>query len=385
MKILLYSQGVWPIDDAVLQPDRHQIDRIQGELVELVKAVFMGHPDLVLLTGFEDAIGFTQALKDLCTALPNATIGVYSPRTKPELLVEMMRAGVRDVFTDCDAHTLAQVLDRVDLRIQLAQPSKSRVLGVFSGKGGDGGSCVAANLAYALAHIDHSQGPESRVLLIDLSLPFGDLEMYLTNQNDIKDLADVSAEANRMDGSLLNNLVQHVSPTLDLIVSPASLDKVVQIESEKIQKLIQIAAKSYGFVVLDLGSSMGQISLSVLDRLDEVFLVGSPILPSIKRTSQILKALKELDIADEKISIVINRSDQPSPITHHEIETVIGKPARCHLPDDHDGVQDALLRGKSILKLKPDSKLSLALNELASQITGVLIRKKSIWQRLRKK
>jgi pilus assembly protein CpaE len=385
MNILLYALGVWPIDDAVLQPTHHHIERIQGELTDLVKVVSVRHPDLVLLTSFEQAHGFLEELEGLCAALPHATIGVYIPQAKPELLVEMMRAGVRDVFTDCQALTLQHVLDRAAQRIENAKPIQSRVLGLISGKGGDGGSCVAANLAYALAHMDQGRGSEIRVLLIDLSLPFGDLEMYLTNQQDIKDLADISAEADRLDFSLLNNMVHHVTPTLDLIVSPTSLDKVVRIESEPIRKLIHIAARHYSFVVLDLGSAMGQISLSVLDQLDEVFLIGSPALTSIKRTRQIITSLQELELADDKISIVINRCDQKSAITHHEIETVIGKPTRCLLPLEEEGIQDSLLRGKTIMALKPDSKFSQALNELASEMTGVSIRKKSLWQRLRKK
>jgi pilus assembly protein CpaE len=160
---------------------------------------------------------------------------------------------------------------------------------------------------------------------------------------------------------------------------------VVRIESEQIRKLINVAARHYNFVVLDLGSTMGQVSLSVLDQLDEVFLIGSPILPSIRRSSQIIKSLKELELPDNKISIVINRSDQQSSITHRDIENVLGKSARCLLPADHDGVQDSLLKGKTIMELKPDSKFAQAINDLASQITGVLIRKKSLWQRLRKK
>jgi pilus assembly protein CpaE len=385
MKILLYALENWPIDDALLHPEHHQIERIQGKLTELVKVVALRQPDLVLLTSFEHAAGFLEELEVLCAALPNSTIGVYIPQAKPDLLVNMMRAGVRDVFTDCQAITIQQVLERAAMRIQNAQPIKSRVLGIISGKGGDGGSCTAANLAYAIAHIDQRQSTGIRVLLIDLSLPFGDLEMYLTNQSDPKNLADISAEADRLDSSLLNNLVRHITPKLDLIASPASLDKVVQIESEQIRKLINVATRHYNFVVLDLGSSMGQISLSVLDQLDEVFLIGSPILPSIKRSSQIIKSLKELEVPDNKISIVINRCDQESSITQREIENVLGKPAQCLLPADYESMQDSLLRGKTIMELTPGSKFSVAINNLASKITGILIRKKTLWQRLRKK
>lgn len=385
MNILLYAPGAWPIDDALLDPTQHQIERLQGGLTELVKATSTRQPDLILLTGYESSAEFLQEIEGLCVALPNATIGVFQPQASPDQLVEMMRAGVRDVLTDCRQETVHQVLERAMARQKNLQPIRSRVLGVITSKGGDGGSCVTANFAHALAHIDQRRRASTRVLVIDLSLPFGDLEMYLANQTGMKDLVDVSAEADRLDRSLLDSMVHHATPKLDLIVSPSSFEKVVRVQPEQIRRLVNIARRHYNYVVLDLGSSLDQVSLSVLDQLDGIFLVGSAILPSIRRSSQILKLLTALDIPDSAVSVIINRFDTQGSISRQEMENVIGKTIRTFLPPEHAGIANSLLRGKTVMELLPESKFAQAINEWASQITGVPIRKKSLWQRLRKK
>jgi pilus assembly protein CpaE len=188
MKILLFASLAWPIDDALLDPQQHQIERVKGSLSELIQAASARQPNLVLVTGFEPNSGLLRELESLCAALPQATVVVYEPQIGPGLLMDMMRAGVRDVLTDCQPATVRQVLDRALIRLQNAQPFKSKVMGVITVKDGDWGSCVTANLGYALAELSHA-----RVLLMDLSLPFGDLDMYLTDQTDLKDLVDISA------------------------------------------------------------------------------------------------------------------------------------------------------------------------------------------------
>jgi len=380
MNILLYAPGAWPISDALLDPSVNQIQRLQGGLSDMLSTISLHQPDLVLLTGLDAGTGFLKELENLCIALPQATVVVYQPQVNPGMLMDMMRAGVRDVLMDCQPQTVRQVLDRAAMRRQNALPFKSRIYGIITAKGGDGGSCVAANLAYAMA-----QQPGTRVALLDLSQPFGDLEMYLTNQTDLKDLADVSAEADRLDRSLLDSMLHHVTPNLHLVVSPATFDKVVRLQPEHVLKLIEITSRHYNHVILDMGTSLDQINLSALDKMSEITLVGSTNLPSIRHITQILKLLKTLDYPDNIISVVVNQFSSRSPITQPELEKAIGKSIRFLLPTEHEGVQNSLLKGKTVMELLPDSTFAQTITTWASQITGIAMRKKSLWQRLRMK
>lgn len=380
MKILLYSSQSWPVDEALLMPQHHQIERVQGPLDALAGTVHACQPDLLLLSGYTPSSPLLGALDTLSAQRPAMSIAVHLPQTTADLLLDLMHVGVREVIPDSTAASLTPVLERAVQKTLRAQPAKSKVIGIITVKDGDWGSCVSANLGYALSELT-----QAKVLLMDLSIPFGDLDMYLTSQTDMKDLVDVSSEADRMDSSLLESLVHPLRPNLDLIVSPTSFEKVLRVQTDQIKRLVQVAASHYSYVVLDMGTALDKVSLSVLDQVDEICLVASSILPSIRRLSQILKLLQTLDYDDARISVVVNRFDERGPISRQEMEKVIGKSIRCHLALDHAGMQNSLLKGKSIMELRPESKFAEAVRQLAAQIAGAPVHKKTLWQRLRMK
>jgi pilus assembly protein CpaE len=177
-------------------------------------------------------------------------------------------------------------------------------------------------------------------------------------------------------------MVHHVTPNLHLIVSPTSFHKVVRVQPEQIKRLVDIASRHYNYVVLDMGTSLDQVCLSVLNQVDEICLVASSILPSIRRASQIIKLLKTLDYADDTVSVVVTRFDEQG---RQEMEKAMGKSIRCHLSLEHASMQNSLLQGKAIMEIRPDSSFAQAIRAWASQITGAPIPKKSLWQRLRMK
>ena len=120
MNILLFAPEAWPIDDTLLDPQRHQIERVKGSLSELIKVATTQQPDLVLLTGFATDAYLPKVLENLCVAMPAVTVAVYQPQVSTGQLMELMRAGVRDVITDCQPATVQQVLQRALARLQSA-------------------------------------------------------------------------------------------------------------------------------------------------------------------------------------------------------------------------------------------------------------------------
>jgi len=379
MNIVAYSSQPWKVSDEQLELGHHQLTRQVGELRVMVRQITLQKPDLVFLVGFEPGEpNYIQEVEKLCLALPNAAIVVLHPQAQPETLLALMRAGVREVIDDSAAETLKQVIGRAHLRTKGTTISQGRVLGFVSSKGGDGASCIAANLAFAL-----SQVPDTRVLAVDLSLPFGDLDMYLTRENHTQDLADISSQSDRLDQSLLDSMVQHIRPTLDLIPSPATFEKIVHIEPERVSELINMAKNSYNCILVDFGSSIDRVGIWILEHLDDLCLVSTPSLASLRRASQLLKLWKECEKPIPPIEIILNRADSTARLSGAEIEKVIGKPVDRRLPPDAEAVQDSLLTGQSILQVAPKSKFSKAVIDWAAHLTGGNHHKSSLWQRLK--
>jgi pilus assembly protein CpaE len=380
MNIVAYSPEPWEVPDIQLElGGQHQLARLVGELGGMVRQLTTQKPDLVFLVGFDPTDPhYIQELEKLCLALPHAAIVALHPQAQPELLLSLMRAGVREVIIDSAPETLQQVIGRAHVRTKGASISQGRVFGFVSSKGGDGSSCIAANLAFAL-----SQGPDTRVLAIDVSLPFGDLDMYLTGDNHPQDLADISSQSDRLDQSLLDSMVQHLSPSLDLIPSPTTFDKIVHIEPSRVSELIHIATNFYDYILVDFGSFLDQVGIWVLEHLDELCIVCTPSLPSLRRAGQLLKLWKESEKPISCVEIILNRADTSVPISSSEIEKVIGRPINKRFPTDAEAVQESLLIGQSILQVAPRSKLSKTFVDWAAHLTGSSPIKHSLWQRLK--
>jgi pilus assembly protein CpaE len=379
MNIVSYSPQPWEVPDTQLALGQHQLIRLVGKPGGMVRQLTAQNPDFVFLAGFDASEPhYIQELEKLCLALPHAAIVALHPQAQPELLLSLMRAGVREVIVDSTPETLQQVIERAHLRAKGGNISQGRVFGFVSSKGGDGSSCIAANLAFAL-----SQEPDTRVLAVDLSLPFGDLDLYLTGDNHPQDLADISSQSDRLDQSLLDSMVQHLSPTLDLIPSPVSFEKIVHIEPERVSKLMHIATNFYDYILVDLGTSFDQVGIWVIEQLDELCIVSTPSLPSLRRGGQLLKLSKEFDKPMSRIEIILNRADTSLPISSTEIEKVIGRPINKRFPSDAEAVQEALSIGQPLLQVAPNSKLSKTIVDWAAHLTGNSQRKRSLWERLK--
>jgi pilus assembly protein CpaE len=355
--------------------------RLVGELGLMVRQLTAKKPDVAFLVGFDPTnLLYIKEVEKLCRALPQAAIVALHPQTHPELLLSLMRAGVREVIVDSDSETLRQVIDRAYLRTQAPNLSQGQVIGFVSSKGGDGGSCIAANLAFALSEL-----PNTRVLAVDIALPFGDLDMYLTGDSHAQNLADISSESDRLDQQLLDSMVQHISSMLDLIPSPTTFDKIVDIDPEHVSKLIQIATNFYDYILVDFGSSIDQVGSWVLEHLEELCIVLTPSLPSVRRAGQLLEIIKELDKPLSRIEIILNRADSSESISSDKIEKVIRKPIDKRFPTETRAIEESLLIGKPFLQMTPHSKLSRNIVEWAAYLTGKSSsqQKSSLWQRLK--
>ncbi|ABB23668.1 AAA family ATPase [Pelodictyon luteolum] len=379
MNIVVYSPRPWEVPGILFETGQHQLTGLVGEPADMVRQLTARKPDLVVLAGFENAGSeYIREVELLSVALPHAAIVALHPASQPELLISLMQAGVREVIQDSAPETLRQVIRRIDLRTSGACTSRGRVIGFVSSKGGDGSSCLAANLAFAL-----SCEPAIRVLAIDASLPFGDLDMYLTGETHCQDLADISCQSDRLDRSLLDSMVQHLSSTFDLISSPATFEKIVDIEPARVSQLVQIARESYNFILVDLGSCIDQVGVWVLEQLDELSIVSTPSLPSLRRAGHLLKLSGELDKPVPEINIILNRADASVRLTCTEIEKVIERPIERRFPSDADAVEESLMMGQPLLQAAPESRLSKTIVDWALQLTGSRHAKRTLWERLK--
>lgn len=380
MNIVLYSPSNWSFPVITFGTSSDNVKVINGDLTSLKDLVLVQNPDMVFIGGFEQNNDLIKQLDSLCKSLPRAVIIPFCPEPVPEFLLHVMQVGVRDVLTMATQEAVTNILDRIRSRMS-SDPSeetvgqKTRRIAFMSAKAGDGGTCVTANIGAALA-----KDPNIRVLIIDLSLQFGDVEMYLTNKQAVNDLSDFANSIERLDSTLLDLMVQHISDNLHLIPSPASLEKILRVNPGDVEQLIDIVAPSYDFVLIDLSAGLDPISLRVLEKLDQMIIVSTLAIPSARRASQILRLWESFGYSLGKVSLVLNRCEGKSDVQVSDFERAVGKPVWRVLSREYFGIQESLLKGIPLIDLLPKSEFCQSILEWASEWLGKPIQKKaSIW------
>lgn len=343
-------------------------------------------PDITLLIGYQDQVDYFKQLELLKRNSRTFLIPEFiSPSS--DTLIRLMQMGFTDILLGHELGKIEESILRAQqgFKVKSSQFGKAVCLAFMSAKGGDGGTCLAANFAAGLA----SKTEDARVLAIDLSLPFGDFEMYLTNQKIKNDLSDIAGEYDRLDNSLLDSMVEKITDNLHLISSPRSFDKVLSITPGQVDQLIKLAITSYDYIIFDIGAGIDPISVQILEKLDHLYIVTTLTVPSVRRSGQLLNLWDTLGYSQDKISVVINRHNEVSELQVKDLERVINRPVLKILPYDPEGIQDSLLKGQTLLQINPKSAFSKIITGWLDEYLGTSNifskEKSSLWHRLRNK
>src|SRR5439155_2059399 len=207
-------------------------------------------PDLVVVeTTTPDDF---DALQRLTTAHPELEYVLVSSGLTPEILMDAMRAGVREVLpapTSPDA-LCAAVQRLARKRMPAAAPSSrsGEVIGFLSCKGGSGATFVAANVAHVLA-----AGGQRRVALIDLNLQFGDAALFVTSTPPVSSVAEVARHIQRLDSELLRSAMAQVSPGLWVVAAPEDPGLATDVKPQHVHEILALARTMFDIFVVDPG------------------------------------------------------------------------------------------------------------------------------------
>jgi pilus assembly protein CpaE len=386
MNIVICSTKDWQKPEHFIDEKLNHVTHLNGILSALFADLRNLKPELLILAGFKESKEFLGELEIICRELPDSMVVPISSDLNPKYLMLLMQIGVREVLASEDPQEIAALLGRVRQRrpvksVNTARDHRALCLAFMSAKGGDGGTCIATNFAAALA-----DQQDAKVMLLDLSMPFGDAEIYLGAEKSLNDLSDFANEVSRLDHDLLNHMVAKIKPNFHMIASPPTYEKILSIEPDNVEKLIDLILTEYRYVVIDIGTSIDNVSLRVLDKLQSMIIVSTLTMPSLRRTSQIMELWESLNLDAAKVSVVVNRYvPGHTDIELEHFEKALGKKVTRVLPADSKGVQQSLLQGVSLHDLNPKSKLILKIKEWANTVSGNIQSKKTIWHLFGKK
>jgi pilus assembly protein CpaE len=353
--------------------------RTGREAVQLTEEL---KPDVILMDinmPDMDGIAATELIRQ---RNPASQIIILSVQGDPNYMRRAMLAGARDFLTkppmadelisavrragDMARQERVKTAQTATLISAVAQPVlgagmvDGRIIMVYSPKGGTGVTTIAVNLAITL------NNDETRVVLVDGNLQFGDVAVFLNEQgkNTILDLAPRSEE---LDPEVVEGvMIKHASSGLRVLAAPSRPEHADSVNSEQFAKLLKYLRKIYPYVVVDTSHMLNDITLAALDACDVLVLVVTQDIPAVKNVRLFLDLMNTIGISRERVCFVMNKYDKRISITPEKVGENLKQSVVSVIPLDERIVIPSVNRGVPFMidnKTQPIARTIFSLAE----------------------
>jgi pilus assembly protein CpaE len=285
------------------------------------------------------------------------------------MLQEALEADVADVLL------LPQLVENVVFAVRKATHTtrrshevsggrRGRIVTVFSPKGGTGKTVTATNVSSALAKFERK-----RTLLLDLDLQFGDAAIMLGLEPE-KTIYDLVVAPGELDSEKLAGYTTKHSSGLEVLPAPLRPEDAELVTEAKLGRLLEVARETFDVIVVDTSPFFHGPMLATLDRTDELLLLCSLDVPTLKNLRLALQTLELLSFPKQRIRIVLNRANSKVGMKPNEVEGALGMKVRFEVPSDR-AVPVAVNRGKPVVLDEEGADVSRAIRHMAHNLFPV--------------
>jgi pilus assembly protein CpaE len=282
-------------------------------------------------------------------------------------LVQGLGADVEKVAAALDQLWNQELAAVEAAEVQVASRTAAPIVAFFSAKGGSGATTLAVNVAAALARTHPRQ-----VLLIDLSAPFGHAALFsdLIATGSIASAA--KAAATDFDQILRQHIVYHKS---GMGVLPGTLrpEEVDLMTGDLTGRVLDIVVNWQRVIVVDLGTSLAEAALAVIERAECLVVVVPPEIAAMTDARRALAVFRDImNVPDNRIELVLNQRIPHPPLDRVAIESILGRKMSVAIGFDESRPEDATLAGGLLLQRDPSSLVARGATELARVIVASL-------------
>jgi MinD-like ATPase involved in chromosome partitioning or flagellar assembly len=242
---------------------------------------------------------------------------------------------------------------------------EATVVGVYSPKGGTGGSCLSLNLVGSLARRFPGQ-----VLHLDLDFPYCHAAL-LAGLVPTSSLARAgAAPIDAFEEALLSAVLYHRGGPMILVgaLRPEEADEVTP---DLVTRAIGVLRKTFKYIVVDLGVAINDSTLALLDLTQHVVLVAAPELTAVKSAADAVGIMLELGTPDDRLTVVLNNRSPKSSVTRLAVEQILARPVDVEVGYDGMRPELAAVNGDILSLTNPKSEITRAAEALAELLEAI--------------
>lgn len=324
--------------------------------------------DLLILELDEDRGKTFSRVQAIRAASPSTEIILTSPQTDPEVLLEALRAGVKEFIPQPINRTeLEEAFARCKERYRERKPAtvkRGKLITIIGSKGGIGTTTIAVNLAASLRQAN----PDRSVVLVDLNPQFGDAALFL-DMEPAHTMGDVAKNIARLDETFLMSILSKHASGLYLLPSANAVEEIGLLTPEAAEKTLELLQTMFDYVVIDSGDSLADTTLATLNISPTIFLVCTLTLPVLRNTKRLLNILSHLHYPIENIGIVVNRYEKRTEVSLNDMEEVLGRKASWMIPNDYFSTMNAINKGQPLSSIAGRADVAKNFTKLAQTLT----------------
>ncbi|MBN2357962.1 MAG: AAA family ATPase, partial [Deltaproteobacteria bacterium] len=278
-----------------------------------------------------------------------------------DLILRALRSGASEFVVNGDDDDLLRAIVR--LSHPKADGGSGKIAAIVPAKGGVGTTAIATNLAGVL------QAAKSRTCLVDLDLHFGDVLSFL-DISSAYSISDLIGNMRRLDAELLDSSLTKHASGVSVLSQSHRLDEAEHINLESISSMLAFLRQHFDAIIVDGIRGFTEVSLAALDVCDNILLICTQDVPSVRNARRCIEIFNQLGYATEKTHVVLNRYTKRSQIDLTVVEETIGLPVAATVANDFPSIIRSVNTGVMLSEVAPRSKLAEDIAALAAIVRG---------------
>jgi pilus assembly protein CpaE len=351
---------------------------VSCEAVEAAEAMIADRGPFDVLIGgsmVSDQSGLQQ-LRHLRELAPQMKLILAFDNLRSSRMRDIVRTGALDVLRlpvsdEALFEAVEQALNAGLVPLEVAerpQPSadRGRVTTVVSATGGCGKTFLATNLGYffqnQLGQAAKDPGrPPGRTCLLDFDLQFGELStaLRLKPKYTVADLVTHNGD-NEDLGSRLEELLERHDSGVHVLAAPDEPAQADVIDADDVARVIEAARDRFEHVVIDTSAALSEATLVALDHADEIYVLATLDLPSVRTLGLLLSTFQQLKVPSERAKLVLNKVEPDVGIDVDRMTKYFPQGFSMVIPYGRD-VNRSLNMGQPVLAYAPRGDVSKAL------------------------
>jgi pilus assembly protein CpaE len=308
---------------------------------EVANAVDRERPDLLFVEFARTSKPAAEWLTDVRSGEDTPIVIAVHPNAEPAEMISALRAGATEFLSLPVRPAIYEAMDRIGALLESRRTAlieTGKVAGVLSAKGGCGATSLACYLSAALVHVV----PSTRVLVADLDYQSpGARSVFRATPRT--HAGEAFEAVRRLSSTVWRDFVTPVSNGVDLLASPADVISTTPAEPPepwRIESLFRFLVRQYNWVLVDLGRHLNPANWSMLQNIEELFIVTAPDVLALYQTRAVLQTLCSRGFEKDRIKIILNRNlSSPQDFWVESIEQMFEMTVFGVLPNDENTVE----------------------------------------------